>query len=157
MTTRVPHLQENALSRTLPKAYAWGPGGVLRGWAFSYGRGTPVPNEIVTFPDGPCLSVARYRTNLAHTGIRHPYHPISHSKPNHPPFPHHQPSTTQQRGGKPRTNINPKSYRLSYPDRIGNIIVVGFRAGNTASSMPASPVSNGYSIIYIYIHTYTKK
>jgi hypothetical protein len=28
--------------RILPKAYAWGPRGVLGGWAFSYGRGTPV-------------------------------------------------------------------------------------------------------------------
>ena len=28
--------------RTLPWAYAYGPRGVLRGWAFSYGRGSPV-------------------------------------------------------------------------------------------------------------------
>ena len=28
--------------RTLPEASASGPGGVLGGWAFSYGRGTPV-------------------------------------------------------------------------------------------------------------------
>ena len=28
--------------RTLPQAYAWGHRGVLGGWSFSYGRGTPV-------------------------------------------------------------------------------------------------------------------
>ena len=36
--------------RTLPYAYAQGPGGVLGGWAFSYERGTPVvgaPSEGV--------------------------------------------------------------------------------------------------------------
>ena len=28
--------------RTLPQAYAWGPRGVLGGWASSYERGSPV-------------------------------------------------------------------------------------------------------------------
>ena len=32
--------------RTLPQAYAKGPRGVLKGWAFSYERGTPVGEDF---------------------------------------------------------------------------------------------------------------
>ena len=40
--TGVSHLQESALTQDPAVAYAWGPRGVLGGWAFSYGRSTPV-------------------------------------------------------------------------------------------------------------------
>ena len=33
--------------RTLPQAYAWGPRGVLGGWAVSYERGTPVRGQAL--------------------------------------------------------------------------------------------------------------
>ena len=36
-------------SRTLQSDHAWGPTGVLRGWAVSYGRGTPALRN-----PGPC-------------------------------------------------------------------------------------------------------
>jgi hypothetical protein len=39
--------------RTLPLAYAWGPGGVLKGWVFSHGRGTPVrSSDLNVFNEG---------------------------------------------------------------------------------------------------------
>ena len=41
--------------RTLPQAYGQGPRGFLGGWAFSYGRGTPVssPGEPLVLPKFP--------------------------------------------------------------------------------------------------------
>ena len=40
--TEAPHSLTPPPSRSLPQAHAWGLKGVLWGWAFSYGRGTPV-------------------------------------------------------------------------------------------------------------------
>ena len=44
--------------RTLPQAYAQGPRGVLGGWAFSYGRGTPVEKGLV-FGESQLFSVSQ--------------------------------------------------------------------------------------------------
>ena len=45
--------------RTLPQAYAWGRRGVMGGWAFPHGRGTPVPHK------DPLVKASRVSTDLS--------------------------------------------------------------------------------------------
>ena len=45
--------------RTLQKDQAWGPTGVLGGWAFSYERSTPVDTKPSTLHTADCKGFAR--------------------------------------------------------------------------------------------------